>query len=602
MSIGLKKAKEYCKKCVYLGNSIDDMEYSKRGKFNTVSFVIGVFVCLSLSFSSFKSVGQTLSLGLLDNVEDLYRRSQILGLDSSNLSYMIRPIHLSSKNGHSLSEQDPNLTLQRYFKPLYESTSKKLGLYLLPVTLQQQFNSHHPYGMNDGSMIQAKGYQAQVSGGVFFKAGPLSIQLRPELVYAQNSDFVTVTEPQTGNPFSFRQKYAEIIYNRIDNPPMFDGGRYSKANWGQSSIRLNFDPISFGLSTENLWWGPGIKNSLLMTNNATGFKHLTLNTTRPIKTYIGSFEAQLIAGRLELSGVADPAGSIYYRKPDDWRYISSAIVTYQPKWVPGLFLGVNRAFVINSKDLGNSFFDYVPFLSSLEKISSYDKENLIDVEDRKKRDQYLSLFARWVMPESKAEIYFEYGRNDHAVNVRDFLSEPEHARAYVVGFRKLVPLRKQGNYIQATAEFTQLESTKTSDLRDGPIWYVHYQVVGGYTNRGQVLGAGIGPGSNMQSLDVAWVSGLKKIGISFDRVVNNNDFFYAAGLPLSEIRRHWVDLVVGGKFDWTYKNFTLSSGITYIHSLNYQWRFKENPGEFYWDWPKQDADNIQVKAGLMYNF
>ncbi|MFD2145300.1 hypothetical protein [Mucilaginibacter antarcticus] len=59
-------------------------------------------------------------------------------------------------------------------------------------------------------------------------------------------------------------------------------------------------------------------------------------------------------------------------------------------------------------------------------------------------------------------------------------------------------------------EVTQLQQNSIQKLQsaDG-IWYVNKYLRHGYTNNGQVLGAGIGPGANMQSLDVSWVKGLK---------------------------------------------------------------------------------------------
>jgi hypothetical protein len=208
-----------------------------------------------------------------------------------------------------------------------------------------------------------------------------------------------------------------------------------------------------------------------------------------------------------------------------------------------------------------------------------------------------------VLPESKAEVYFEYGRNDHSYDFRDAIVEPEHTRAYVVGFRKLIPLNRPEEYIQMGVEFTQLEKSKTRDLRASETWYNHYQVRDGYTNRGQVLGAGIGPGSNLQSLDVSWVKGLKRIGLQFERLVNNNDLFfnfaYASLDKNLYINRHWVDLSIAGKFAWNYKNFILNSQFTYIKSLNYQYQWEEGPKD-YWDWHKKDVNNVQLKVGLMY--
>ena len=65
---------------------------------------------------------------------------------------------------------------------------------------------------------------------------------------------------------------------------------------GQSSIRYDLGALTAGISTENMWWGPGIYNSMLMSNNAPGFLHYSINSNRPINTFAGSFQFQLQAG------------------------------------------------------------------------------------------------------------------------------------------------------------------------------------------------------------------------------------------------------------------------------------------------------------------
>ena len=549
-------------------------------------------LCSSLS-------AQTLPVGILENVEDSYRRQQLLGNDKTNSSYMIRPMQLSNVQELTLDEGEKSYSLNDFRKPIFLNQKFKTEVYLLPAVVQQQINSHHPYGMNDGSMVQAKGYQTQLSTGVFAKVGPLSIQLRPEYVYAANQDFQELSEAPNG---VFWNTPIAKHYNTIDLPDRFGNGDYSKVSWGQSSIRLTVGPVSAGYSNENLWWGPGIKSSLLMSNNASGFKHFTLNTVRPIKTYIGSFEAQIIGGRLNQSGIETPEGFEYRPRPKDWRYISGMVLTYQPKWVPNLFLGFDRTFIVNRRDMGRKFGDYFPIFASVQK-RAYVAEDGSNRDDAARRDQYISFFTRYVLPESKAEVYFEFGRNDHSYDIRDAIIEPEHTRAYVVGFRKLIPLNRVNEYIQLGVELTQLEKSKTRDLRASETWYNHYQVRDGYTNKGQVLGAGIGPGSNLQSLDVSWVKGLKRLGIQFERLVNNNDLFfnfaYASLDKNLYINRHWVDLSLAGKFAWNYKNFVLNSQFTFIRSLNYQYQWEEGPRD-YWEWYKKDVNNLQFKLGIMY--
>jgi hypothetical protein len=531
-----------------------------------------LFFTVALLFLSKNIFSQTLSVGLMESIEDSYRRQQLLGNDSSRVSYMIRPVNSSS-------------AISNLFKPLYKSANSKAFVTALPIVWQHQYNTHHPYGMNDGSMVPAKGYQTQLSAGVFAKVGPLSIQLRPEFVFSENKDYRQLYE--AGNGDKFIETYIKYIYNKIDQPDRFSNGTYSNVNWGQSNIRLTFDPVSIGLSNENLWWGPGRRSSLLMSNHASGFKHLTLNTSKPVNTYIGSFEGQIIAGRLDPSGVPKISDPRFGKKSADWRYLSGVAITYNPKWVPGLYLGLDRSFVIKKSDLGKGFFDYFPFFNGLSKSQLNSEETVVDEEDQKKRDQYASIFARWVLPQSRAEIYVQYGRNDHSWNLRDFISEPEHSRAYVVGFRKLVGLKSPDEFIEFGVEAVQTQQSSTASIRADEWWYTHYQVSSGYTNKGQILGAGIGPSGNMQSFDVSWVRGLKKIGFAFDRIEQNNDLYLLTSSGSGT--KKWNDLAFSGKFDWDFSRFILNSQLTYIYSGNYQYT-------------SQSASNFHAKLGLLYPF
>jgi hypothetical protein len=569
------------------------------------------YLSLMLFFVNVVAFAQTLPVGLLENVEDAYRRQQLLGKDSSNSSYMIRPMFMTEGNNLAL-DPDTSYSLHHFRKLLYSNPKLHTQIYALPVAWQQQFNSHHPYGMNDGSMVQAKGYQTQISAGIYAKIGPLSIQLRPEYVFAENSTFQRLADAPNG--VYWNTPFTGLFYNRIDLPDRMGNKQYSKLSLGQSSIRLNVGPVSAGFSNENLWWGPGVRNSLLMTNNASGFRHLTLNTTRPVKTYIGSFEAQVIGGRLEQSGftlnsdatVPQAIRNELVQKPYEWRYISGMVLTYQPKWVPGLYLGFDRTFIVNRSKMGNGFGDYFPIFSQVEKVGYVTPEGTYS-EDAAERDQYISFFTKYVFSESKAEVYFQFGRNDHSYDLRDAAAEPEHTRAYIVGIRKLISLRRPDEFVQVGVELTQLERTTTGQLRDYPSWYSHGQVLDGYTNKGQVLGAGIGPGSNLQTLDVAWVKGLKRIGLQFERKVNNNDLFYDFAFASADrrqyINRHWIDLAIGSTFSWNFKRFVANAQLTYIKSLNYQYQWQDsNPPGDYWNWSKQDVSNLHAKVGIIYLF
>lgn len=535
---------------------------------------------------------QTLPVGLLENTDDWLRRQQLLGLDSTKASLMVRPVSMAHMFRSKDAGQDGFPVLNRL---LWTSADQKIQISALPVVWQQQFNSHHPYGINDGAMISAKGYQTFFSAGVYAKIGILSIQLRPEYVYAQNSAFRQSFEAE--NPTGLKNLLL-TYHNGIDAPERFGTGSYSRMNLGQSSIRVNYGALSLGVSNENLWWGPGERNSLLMTNNAEGFKHLTFNTTRPIRSAIGDFEGQIIAGKLENSGIKSTPVQVSMN--NSWRYLSAMVLSYQPKWIPGLYLGFDRSFVTYRSNMGNKFGDYLPLFSSLTKRTFASADGTVNTEDNYKRDQLFSVFAKWVMPEAKAEVYFQYGKEDHSWNMRDGFVELDNSRAYVVGFRKLIPyLSKTNEFIQVGFEATQTEPTAVSRVRAQGYWYSHNQIRQGYTNRGQIFGAGAGP-DNMQTLNIAWVKDVKRVGLMVERRVHNNLLYYRAFNGVSEPRRHWVDFNLGAKVDWDFNRFVLNAQTVYSRSLNYQYQISGiNPSNF-WAFDPQDANNMHLKIGLMY--
>jgi hypothetical protein len=558
-----------------------------------ITLYIILLIC-TVNFPLF-SMAQSLPVGT-SVLEDAYRRGQLLGHVDSTISFTSRPFFpeasLKLKSGF-----DPYNTLDGRKDGKYHFLGKWGEAKLLPVIWQQQFNTDHPYSLNDGEMIPARGYQTMFSTGIYAKLGPLSIQLQPEYVYAENRAFEGYSEKQSDISWA---GYYNFL-NRIDLPERFGDKAYSRLFWGQSSIRLTAGPVSFGLSNENLWWGPGIRNSLLMSNTSGGFVHYTLNSVRPIKTPIGSFEGQIIGGRLDGSGFAPPDTNriwpntnvkLYIPKRDDWRYLNGMIISYNPKWVPGLFIGITRSFMIYHKDMGN-----FPVISPTDK-----KNQNGGNEIPQGGDQLMSSFIRWVLPKEHAEIYFEYGREDHSYNYRDFILEPDYARAYIFGFRKLFPLIAHPDQcIQFHLEVTQLEQNRTNTQRDYIYFYADPNITSGhgYTNRGQLIGAGIGPGSDMQSINISWIKSLKMIGLQIDRYVHNNDFQYN---DVKDIRSNWVDLGLALLGEWDYKNLLFTANAELIRSMNYEHLYNPVPGNTNFWAPGQDIYNFQAKLGVMYRF
>ncbi|HVW97761.1 MAG TPA: capsule assembly Wzi family protein [Mucilaginibacter sp.] len=559
---------------------------------------------IALIFASFFKLSvhaQSVAVGT-PAVDDYYRRMQLLGQIDSSVSFTIRPINPDKLQNKIYDVYDPDSSLSRdnwvHTGP-YSFANGAGKFQILPFTWIQQYNSDHPYGWNDGPMIPAKGYQTMISGGFYFKYGPLSIQLRPEFVYAANPSFAGFA---TGHGDADIAKYYDF-YNKIDLPERYGSGSYSKSFLGQSSINLTFGPANIGLSNENIWWGPGIRNSLILSNNAPGFKHLTVNTIRPVNTFLGAFEGQIIAGRLDASGFTplevtklSNGSNLVKKKRTDWRYYTGININYHPKWIPGLTLGLIRTFNAYSSDV-NTISEYIPFFFPYQKQNTANNNG-----DPIPRDQETSLYARWLFKKAHAEVYFEYGLNDNSYNFRDFIGSPEHSRAYVFGLRKMIDLNKKDQHILFSGEIIQLSQTVDRIVREaGYAWYVHSDVTQGVTNLGQVLGSGTGPGGNFQSLGVSWVSGLKDFGVTFERYEHNVDFSDAYLSDINGNSRKWVDYSIGVKGNWNYKNLIFSATIEDIKSLNYEWVLKDYDPSVYYI-PHNTVYNLHAVLGLTFRF
>jgi hypothetical protein len=514
---------------------------------------------------------QNIPVGSIDMANTRLRNEQLLGRGDSLVSFCLLPLP------QSLKDNQPDKKKMISFK--------KIGTKILPVSFTQQYNAISPMGWNDGAMIPAKGYQTLLTGGVYSSYGPLSIQLKPEYVYANNPNFETFPLSESDEVRLVHVEYLNH-YNILER---FGEKSYQHLGWGQSSISIAINKFSVGLSTENLWWGPGQRNSLIMSNNAPGFLHFTLNTREPIKTFIGSFEGQLISGKLQEDSGFDFPEEEYIvdgvnkkvAKVDDWRYINGLSINYHPKWVPGLFIGLNRIFQVYRNEMGNDFNDYFPVISPFQK-------NKVKNEEEKERDQIASLFLRWVMKESKAELYIENGWNDHSSTLWDLFESPEHSRSYLIGFSKIFILDSQKNsYLKFNFENTQLQQTADRIVRPAGAWYRHGKIRQGYTNLNQVIGAGIGPGGNSQTLDFSVWNKEKVWGIQWERYAHNMDFYYDA---YTDYNHKWVDMNFNMYAYRRFGNVGVQAKLNTARMRNYQWQLENN------------KLNIQLYLALEYHF
>ncbi len=355
--------------------------------------------------------------------------------------------------------------------------------------LEADMNTGYAVERNDGPMWAGRGGAAAVTGGARLRWGALSAAAAPTLVGAENRafDFVELE----------REGYSRFAYARnnrggsprIDLPQRHGDEPVLRVVPGETYVRVDAMGLAAGAGTEAVWWGPTRRNALLLGTTA-GFPHAFIGTGPPARLGPVRVETRLLWGRLAESDWFDDEPA------NDIRMLSGMLIVVSPAGAPGLTLGAARIYYQVVSEGGLALADFIPFLETPIKEGLADPEN---PGGNDVADQLAGVFARWSVPEAGFEAYLEWGRNDHAWDLDDLLQEPEHSGGYTAGLVKRVERRRR---VRVAVEVTRLERTSTGVDRATPPFFAHHIVRQGFTHRGQLLAAPIGPDANAQFIGV----------------------------------------------------------------------------------------------------
>lgn len=421
------------------------------------------------------------------------------------------------------------------------------------------WNSKIPFSLNQGGMFAGRGSSLRVTGGMRAEAGPLSVSLVPVLITEENASFQLrrYTEDESrdelSSPWHWGIEFADL-------PSRFGRSRRNRIGLGESSVAATVGAVRGGASTESQWWGPGVRNALVMSNNAGGFPHLFLGTSRPIRTPLGRIGGRWIVGQLSESAYFDTLAN-------DRRTLAGIVATLQPAFDPGLTLGVARTV-------------YGPSGSPLRAFDVFrggvGHPNVI-VEGAPPappgtpppgyvRDQILAVLARWVFPAAGLEAYGEVARTDEPSSLRDLLVEPQRSQGYTLGLQWATPTRREGLF-RFQAEATMLEQTRRYG-KQVVSFYSSRVVPQGYTHRGQVLGAAIGPGASSQWMAADLIRPEWRAGGVAARVRWENDAMYRLA-PQPTFHSHDVSTIIGARGGYRVRGMDLSGELLFTKRRNY---------------------------------
>jgi hypothetical protein len=286
-------------------------------------------------------------------------------------------------------------------------------------------NSAMPFSLNDGALWAGRGWSNLIRAGLRAQWGRVSLVLAPELVATENLNYelpppdVQLTRPPGRSPFS--TPWHVGAYS-IDLPLRFGERGFSRLDFGQSTLAVDAGSAVVGLSTENEWWGPGIRNAIVLSNNAAGIWRAFARTRRPVRTRVGTFSVRWFLGGLFESPYFDNSPA------NDRRSITALGATWTPPGVPTLTVGATRAVyapLAGWQDVFAHTFDVLRDRGLRQAPG--------DSVARPSRDQIFSLFARWVFPADGFAVHAEWARTDPPRSLREFLVSPNHSQGYTLG-------------------------------------------------------------------------------------------------------------------------------------------------------------------------
>jgi len=390
------------------------------------------------------------------------------------------------------------------------STEEKAPrLQIMPAQTFVSYNSAFPFGNNDGALWQGVGLNMIAQAGAELSWGWGQLTLQPEWWFSQNSSYPMA-------PSSGETQFADYGAD-LDRLQAYGRGAFSQFNFGESELRLEYAGFTLGFGTKNHKFGPAESQNLLLSDNASGFPMLDIGLDGPYRTRYGSFDARFFWGQTSSSEFFYADGNTQKR------LFTGGLLSYSAPFLPGMSFGFQRVFhspwsTINGWKVFEFFDDTVWKSYRIAAFGIAGGDDDID--------QILSFTWEWRVPLTGSRAYIEWGRNDHASDLQDFMMQPDHSMGYVGGVQQKIELGPASR-ILISYEMADVGNTIGSIVRPTGSWYRHGLTEGGYTNDGQILGAYMGPGSNTQELNIYYQASGFFVRIGLQRWLFDADYYYS---------------------------------------------------------------------------
>ena len=378
--------------------------------------------------------------------------------------------------------KDNNLGTKR---TLYESDSTETNWFTAGIDRSvklklygpEWFNSYNtkaPYGQNDGALWQGKGYNTSLTAGARLEAFGFEATFKPQVSWSQNREFDYM-------PGVYGSEYSYFWKGNIDLVQRYGDSSFWTFDWGDTEIRYSWNNFTVGFGFQSPWLGPAFLNPMLGSNNAGTYPKFDIGLRKTkvympyTDWYLGEIEGRAWLGYLTESDYFDNDST------NNHRQLTGFSVAYSPSILPEFTISINKISLARWDEKSAKYLN--PLYDSNE------------VEDQK-----ASFGADLLFPAVGFEVYGELGVDDY--NARGF-ANPFHTAIYTVGAKKELSFFRRFQKFnirpEIIFEWSNFEMSQDFQLQWNYMgYYSHSLIAQGYTQRGQILGAGSGYFGNSQ--------------------------------------------------------------------------------------------------------
>lgn len=341
------------------------------------------------------------------------------------------------------------------------------------------YNTAAPYGQNDGALWQGKGYNTSLTAGVRLEAYGFEVTVKPQVAFSQNLGFEIM-------PGVYGSEYSYFWAGNIDLVQRYGDSSFWTFDWGDTELRWSWNTLTIGFGFQSPWLGPAWLNPMLGSNNSGTYPKFDIGLRRTKVTlpwlgwYIGDIEGRIWCGKLSESDYFDNDSS------NDYRQLTGFSIAYSPAFLPELTFSINKISIARWDE------------KSIKYLNPFYDTNAVE-------DQKCSFAVDLLFPAVGFEFYGELGLDDY--NSRGF-ANTFHTAIYTIGAKKEISFFQKFSYFkkfnirpEIIFEWNNFEMSQDFQLQWHYMgYYSHGLIKQGYTQNGQIIGAGSGYFGNSQYL------------------------------------------------------------------------------------------------------